>query len=113
MNLKSILEEANKCITAGDYEKFLTYCTEDTLWKFVGDRTLKGINEVRKYMAEAYKQPPKFSVELMIEEGNYLTVLGTISLFEKDSQWVDYDYCDVWRFDNGKLAELKAFAIGS
>lgn len=64
-------------------------------------------------MAEAYKEPPKFSVELMIEEGNYLTVLGTISLFEKDSQWVDFDYCDVWRFDNGKLAELKAFAIGS
>jgi ketosteroid isomerase-like protein len=22
-----------------------------------------------------------------------------------------YDYCDVWRFENGKIAELKAFVI--
>lgn len=111
MNLKLILQEANNCITAGDHEKFLTYCTEDTIWNFVGDRILNGIDEVRQYMAEAYKEPPKFSVNLIIEEGNYLTVLGTITLLDEDSKWVEYEYCDTWRFENGKLAELKAFAI--
>ncbi|MEC5173981.1 nuclear transport factor 2 family protein [Chryseobacterium nepalense] len=111
MNLKSILKEANACIAAGDHEGFLKFCTKDTYWTFIGDRTLKGIDEVRAYMHEAYKEPPKFEVALMIEEGNYLTAVGTISLLNENSEWVDYEYCDVWRFEDGKLAELKAFVV--
>lgn len=109
MSLKEILKEANALIAAGDYERFLTYCTAETLWKFVGDTTLVGIDEVRAYMLEAYIEPPRFEVDLMIEEGNYLTAIGTISLLNENSVWVNYEYCDVWRFENGKLAELKAF----
>lgn len=111
MNLKLILQEANACIAVGDHEGFLKFCTKDTRWTFVGDRTLNGIDEVRAYMSEAYKEPPKFEVALMIEEGNYLTAMGTISLLNENSEWVDYEYCDVWRFEDGKLAELKAFVV--
>lgn len=109
MNLKLILQKANACITAGDHEGFLDFCTPDTHWTFVGDCTLKGIDEVRAYMSEAYKEPPRFEVTLIIEEGNYLTAMGKISLLGEDSEWTEYEYCDVWRFENGKLAELKAF----
>lgn len=109
MNLKLILQKANACITAGDHEGFLNFCTPDTHWTFVGDRTLKGIDEVRAYMSEAYKEPPRFEVTLMIEEGKYLTAMGKISLLSENSEWTEYEYCDVWRFENGKLAELKAF----
>lgn len=56
MNLKLILQEVNNCISAGHHEMFLTYCTEDTIWDFVGARTLNGIDEVRQYMDEAYKE---------------------------------------------------------
>lgn len=111
MDHKSILLEANKAITAGDHEKFLSYCTADTRWIFVGDQTLKGIDEVRKYISEAYKTPPKFKVDLMIEEGDYLTAMGTISLLNENSEWQDFEYCDVWKFENGKMAELKAFVV--
>jgi len=109
MDHKSILLEANKAIAEGDHEKFLSYCTGDTRWDFVGDQTLNGIQEVREYMAKAYQQPPKVKVELMIEEGSYLTAMGTISLLNEHSELEDFEYCDVWRFENGKLAELKAF----
>ncbi|WP_034753165.1 nuclear transport factor 2 family protein [Chryseobacterium daeguense] len=111
MSHKTTLLEANAAITAGDHEKFLSYCTENTYWVFVGDRTLTGIEEVRKYMAEAYQEPPRFEVERMIEEGDSLTAIGKISLLNEDSQWIDYEYCDVWRFETGKLAELKAFVV--
>lgn len=111
MNLKLILQKANACISAGDQEGFLNFCTSDTSWTFVGDRTLKGIDEVRAYMSEAYKVPPRFEVTLMIEEDNYLTAIGKISLMNEDSKWTEYQYCDVWRFENGKLAELKAFVV--
>jgi len=111
MDHKSTLIEANAAITAGDYEKFLTYCTEDTEWTFVGDKVITGISEVRKYIAEAYKQPPKFEVHIMIQEGDYLTAIGKISMLDENYQWTEYEYCDVWKFENGKMATLKAFVI--
>lgn len=111
MNLKQILKEANACIASGNYDQFLTYCTIDTRWTFVGETFLIGIDEVRDYMIEAYIKPPKLNVDIMIEEGNYLTAVGTISIINTNSIWIDYAYCDVWRFENGKLAELKAFVV--
>jgi ketosteroid isomerase-like protein len=112
MNNKTILEKSNAAISEGDHETFLTYCTEDTKWTFVGDRELSGKDEIRQYMSETYKTPPKFDVENMIGEGDFVTAVGRISLFnEEDNQWIQYDYCDVWKFENGKMAELKAFVI--
>ena len=67
---------------------------------------LKGKEAVRQYMAEAYKEPPKFSVSNMIAEGDYVTAIGEITI-----GGVDYSYCDVWRFRDGKMTELKAFVI--
>lgn len=103
---KATLEKANLAITQGEYENFLVHCTDDTEWTFVGDRTLKGKEAVRQYMAEVYKEPPKFSVSTLIAEGDYVNALGEITL-----DGVDYSYCDVWRFRNGKMAELRAFVI--
>ena len=103
---KATLEKANLAITQGEYEEFLAHCTDDTEWTFVGDKTLKGKQAVRQYMAEVYQEPPKFHVATLIAEGDYVTALGEITM---DS--VDYSYCDVWRFQDGKMAELKAFVI--
>jgi uncharacterized protein (TIGR02246 family) len=110
-NNKDILERANAAITRGDYEGFLSYCTEDTEWEFVGDKTLQGKDAVRRYMAEVYEEPPKFRVENLIAEGEFLTAIGTISLKDEQGKMVNYSYCDVWRFRDGKMAELKAFVI--
>lgn len=114
MNLidnKAILEKANAAVTAGDNEGFLHFCTEDTEWTFVGDQTLKGKDAVRQYMATAYVEPPKFMVENLIAEGDFVAVTGTISMKNEDGKMVDYTYCDVWRFRDGKMAELKAYVI--
>ncbi|MBB1286791.1 nuclear transport factor 2 family protein [Flavisolibacter sp. BT320] len=110
-NNKTILERANAAITKGDYEGFLSYCTEDTEWEFVGDKTLQGKDAVRRYMVEVYEETPKFRVENLIAEGEFLTAIGTITLKNEQSKMVNYSYCDVWRFRDGKMAELKAFVI--
>lgn len=39
---KATLEKANAAIAEGDHEGFLSFCTDDTEWTFVGDKTLKG-----------------------------------------------------------------------
>ncbi|WP_207430972.1 nuclear transport factor 2 family protein [Sabulibacter ruber] len=108
---KAILQKANAAIIKGDNEGFLSYCTEDTKWVFIGDKTLEGKDAVRNYMATAYKEPPRFIVENLIAEGDFLTAVGTIKMENEQGQMVGYSYCDVWRFKDGKMAELKAFVI--
>jgi len=108
---KSILERANAAIAGGDHEGFLVHCTEDTVWTFVGDRTLEGKDAVRQWMDETYIEPPKFRVVHLITEGDFVAALGEITLKSKDGKEATHSYCDVWRFRGDRMAELKAFVI--
>lgn len=113
LNNKEILQKANEAVTKGDNEGFLSFCTDDTEWTFVGDKTLQGKQAVREYMGKAYLEPPKFMVEHLIAEGEFVTATGEISMKDKDGKTIVYAYCDVWKFRDGKMAALKAFVIES
>lgn len=108
---KAVLESANAAITAGDTEGFLAHCTEDIVWTAVGEMTLNGKDAVREWMADAYATPPKFSVTRLIGEDDYVTALGEIISRDDNGRPVPNLYCDVWRFRDGRMAELKAFVI--
>lgn len=108
---KAILEQANAAITRGEYEVFLSFCTDDTEWNFIGDTILQGKEAVRQYMAKTYVEPPKFMVENLIAEGAFVTAVGKISLRNEAGEMKHYSYCDVWRFEDGKMKELKAFVV--
>lgn len=108
---KAILEEANAAIAEGNTEEFLSFCADDTEWTYVGDKTLKGKEAVRQYMATAYLEPPKFTVAYLIAEGDFVTALGDITMKDEDGKAAHYSYCDIWRFCGGKMVELRAFVI--
>ena len=108
---KKILQEANAAITRGDHEGFLRHCTDDTQWHFIGDRTLSGKDMVRRWMAETYQQPPHFQVKQLIAEGDFVAALGDITSKDGEGNEVVNAYCDVWRFEGDKMAELRAFVI--
>jgi len=108
---KAILEQANAAVTRGDYDGFLSHCTDDVIWNFVGDQTLKGKEAVRRYMQDTYLEPPAFVVKELIAENDQVAALGTITLKDKGGSQVQYAYCDVWRLRDGKLAELTAYVI--
>jgi len=108
---KEILKKANAAIVNGDYEGFLKFCSDDTEWTFVGDRTLKGKDAVREWMANEYKEPPKFEVHHLIAENDFVAALGEITLKDEAGKDARHAYCDVWRFRDGKMAGLQAFVI--
>jgi ketosteroid isomerase-like protein len=110
MTNREILEKANQAISGGNYEEFLMYCTEDTKWTYVGDLTLDGKDKVREYLATAYNES-KFQIEKFIDEGEYLVAIGWIKMKDKEGRLMSYSFCDVWKFRDGKMAELKAFVI--
>jgi ketosteroid isomerase-like protein len=108
---KAVLERANAAIVKGDYEGFLSHCTEDVEWTFVGEQVLRGKEAVRRYMKGAYVEPPVFTVDRLIAEGDFVTALGEISVSGETGEVVRSAYCDVWRIRDGKLAELRAFVV--
>lgn len=108
---KAVLQRANAAVAAGDHEGFLSHCTEDVVWDFVGDRTLRGKEAVRQYMKTTYIEPPRFEVERLIAEGDVVAAVGHIDLKDEAGKVVHYEYCDVWRLRDGKLAELRAFVV--
>ena len=101
-NNKAILEASNAAIAK---------CADDTQWTFVGDKTLKGKEAVRQWMATEYMEPPLNIVANLIAEGDFVTALGNLTIKDKDGKAADYSYCDIWRFRGGKMVELKAFVI--
>jgi ketosteroid isomerase-like protein len=109
---KNILRQANAAVEQGDHTGFLEYCTEDTVWTFIGDRTLRGKAAVRQWMDESYKvAPPQLAVHRLVAEGDALTAVGEIVLTEAGGKKTRYAYCDVWRLRDGKLATLHAFVV--
>ena len=110
-NGKAILQRANAAVAKGDHEGFLSHCTDDVEWTFVGDKTLKGKEAVRQYIKAAYVEPPRFRVDQLIAEGDFVTALGEIDLTDETGKRVRSAYCDVWRIRDGKLAELRAFVV--
>ena len=76
---KAILEAANAAIAEGNNEGFLSFCADDMEWTFVGDKTLKGKEAVRQWMATTYIEPPKFMVANLIAQGDFVTALGNIT----------------------------------
>jgi ketosteroid isomerase-like protein len=110
-NCKAILLQANAAISRLDFEGFLKFCTDDVKWGMVGDQTIEGKEAVRGWMKETYVEAPEFDVSTLIAEGHLLVAIGEISVKDKHGNVTRSSYCDVWRFRDGKMAELKAYVV--
>ena len=108
---KAFLKRANAAVTNGDYESFLSHCTDDVEWQFVGEQTPKGKEAVRQYITTTDLEPPTFTVTHLIAEDDFVTALGDIRMKDATGRVVHSTYCDVWRIRDGKLAELKAYVV--
>jgi uncharacterized protein len=110
LSKKDVIEKVNAAFARNDVEGFLTYCHDDFVFAMVGSDPVKGKDAIRKWMASGPSEPPKFSVDTVIAEGDFVTAVGDMTMNEKGAV-VPYSYCDVWRFRGDKLAELRAFVI--
>lgn len=110
---KTVLKNANAEIAKGNIEGFLSFCADDIEWTTVGENTIEGKEAVRQWMVKAYVEPPKFTVINLIAEGDLVAALGDIAVKDKDEKLTRNAYCDVWRFRDGKMVELRAFVIKS
>jgi ketosteroid isomerase-like protein len=111
---KEIVEKVNAAFAKGSTEGFLSFCAEDVEWTMVGDKTVKGKDAIRQWMASmGNMEPPKFTVANVIAEGDFVMACGDLTMKNKDGKAVPYSYCDIYRFRDGKIVELRAFVINT
>jgi ketosteroid isomerase-like protein len=108
---KEIVEQVNDSFAAGSMEGFLSQCADDVVWTMVGSKTTKGKNAIREWLASMNMEPPKFTVDNIIADGDFVSVYGDMTMKEKDGKAVPYAYCDIYRFRSGKIVELNSFVI--
>ena len=107
---KAVIEKVNEAFARNDVEGFLSHCADDFTWTMVGDKPLQGKDDIRRFMASAPPDPPAFSVDIVVADGDFVTCTGEMTMND-NGQVVPYSYCDVWRFDGDRIGELKAFVI--
>lgn len=108
---KEIVERVNAAFERGDVEGFLSQCADDVVWTMVGDKTVKGKRALREWMGSMPAEPPKFTVDAVIGDGDLATAFGDMTMKEKDGSLGRYAYCDVYRFKDDKIVELKSYVI--
>jgi ketosteroid isomerase-like protein len=109
---KEIVGKVNVAFAEGSVEGFLSFCADDVAWTMVGDKTVKGKDAIRQWMASmGHMEPPKFTVNNVIAEGDFVTAYGDMIMKDKDGKVVPYAYCDIYRFRGDKIIELSAFVI--
>jgi ketosteroid isomerase-like protein len=109
---KEIVQQINEGFADNNLEKVLSFCTDDFTWTMVGDTTVSGKDPIRKWMASMDPQPPRFTIEQTIAEGDSVVTRGNMVMQqEKNGPWIPYTFCDIYRFAGDKVAELTAFVI--
>ena len=56
-------------------------------------------------------EPPKFTVDKIIAEGDSVVSCGDMTMKDKEGKNQQYSYCDIYSFENDKIAELTSFVI--
>jgi ketosteroid isomerase-like protein len=111
---KQIVEKVNASFSNGETEVFLEQCKPDVVWKMVGEETRTGVDTIRKFMASmGDMEPPKFSDINVIGDGDFVAANGDMTMKNKDGKTEAYSFCDIYRFDGGKIAELTSYVVNT
>ena len=108
---KEIIARVNAAFAEANTEKFLSLCDDNVKWTMVGDTTVQGKDAIRKWMASMPSEPPQFTVDNVIAEGDFVTAYGDMTMKEKDGTPGSYSYCDLYRVRGDKIVELSSFVI--
>jgi ketosteroid isomerase-like protein len=110
---KNIVEKVNAAFADNNVDGFLGYCADDVTWSMVGDTTVKGKEEIRKWMKSMDMEAPAFTVDAVIADGDRVAAFGDMTMKNKEGKVVPYSYCDVYRFRDGKIVELRSFVVST
>ena len=108
---KEIIEKVNAGFENNDVETFLGFCADDVQWSMAGDEPKKGKDTIREWIKSMSDMgPPKLNTKAIISEGDSAACYGDMTMNEKGKENF-YSFCDIYKFSNGKIVELRSFAV--
>ena len=72
---------------------------------------MKGKDAIREWMGSMPMQPPKFTVNDVIAEGDFAMAHGNMKMDENGQKAVPYSYCDIYHFRGNEIDQLRSFVI--
>ena len=113
-NNKAIVERINASLAKGDHEVFLASCADNVTWTIVGEPPIKGKEAIRQFvtsMAKENPEPPAFAVDAVFGGGEFVASHGPMKMKDKQGQLESYRYCDIYRFNGGKIVEQTTYLV--
>ena len=108
---KEIVSKINKAFEENKPEDFLGYCAEDIRWEMAGEGTHSGKESIRQFMSSMEgMEPPRFTVDATVAEGDHVVCFGNMAM-KMEGEEGEYSYCDVYRFTDGKVSELRSYVV--
>ena len=107
---KALVHDVNEAMRRGDTEAFLARCSDDFVWTMVGDEPIVGKAAIREFMAQGPSEPPDFTIEAVVAEGDTVVARGVMTMAENGRN-VPYAFCDVWQVKGDKLVSLDAYVL--
>lgn len=109
---KRIVREVNDAFANNNVEGFLNHCSDDVVWRMIGEKTTNGIQEIREWMSQMEgHEAPKFTVDETVAEGDSVICRGEMTMKGQDGVEGKYAYCDSYRFGSGKITHLDSYVI--
>jgi ketosteroid isomerase-like protein len=109
--IKKISEEFSKGKFPATYDHF----ADDIEWKIIGDQIISGkenaIAFCNKMMAEM--DGSTLNNINVIVENNYAAIEGNCKFTNEVGKAATVEYCDVYRFEDGKIKTITSYLVSS
>jgi len=112
MTKKQIVEVVNRSFEDRNIDAFLEFCTDDVKWTVVGEKSVIGKAAIREWLSQSEGcDPPQFTVITLIAEDDIAICNGDMTMKETNGPESRYGFCDVYRFSDGRIAELTTYIV--
>ncbi len=110
--IKAMIKQVDDAFATGSIEDFYSLCSDDVVWEMAGEKTAKGLSAIREWMGSMGDMPfPKLFDTVVIAEGDRASAFGQMTMQNEEGGEDSYDYCDIYRFQNDKIVELRSFVV--
>jgi len=113
---KEIVRKVNSAFDENNMDAVLEQCTDNIKWVMVGNASVEGKEEIRKWMASGNENGnclSQINSARLVAEGDTVACYGDMTLKDKEGNPLIYEYCDVYAFENGKISEIRSYVIKS
>jgi ketosteroid isomerase-like protein len=108
---KHFLREFNEHWIREDTRAIVDAVTDDIRFAMAGGRSVSGKADFKAFLEEMGGGATDMGLEIasVLVDGDRAAVNGEISMTDRDGQRRLYAFCDIYRLERGKVAELTAY----